>query len=121
MTCGCVEVLGFLSQYDGSADGDAEEVLPLIDALRRAIAIVQGRPQMVQMAEEERKQLTSQAQATLHEWRRRSQARHITSQGLVKCRSWSRCRPRTRRRWVEGWWQLAGAEVGAAARPSGGG
>ena len=65
-------MLGYLSQYDGHAD-DGEEVLPLIDALRRAIAIVQGRPQMVQMAEEERKQLTAQAQQTLHEWRRRSQ------------------------------------------------
>eukprot|EP00913_Durusdinium_trenchii_P013731 g12892.t1 len=38
------QVLGHLSQYNGSPDGnDAEEVLPLIDALRRAIAIVQGR------------------------------------------------------------------------------
>ncbi|CAL1139551.1 unnamed protein product [Cladocopium goreaui] len=75
------QVLGYLSQYNGHPDGnDAEEVpsvpcavrvascssngsqvLPLIDALRRAIAIVQGRPQMVQMAEDERRQLSSKA------------------------------------------------------------
>lgn len=68
------QVLGYLSQYNGHPDGnDAEEVLPLIDALRRAIAIVQGRPQMVQMAEDERRQLSSKVQTTLHEWRRRSQ------------------------------------------------
>eukprot|EP00434_Breviolum_minutum_P021248 symbB.v1.2.018744.t1/scaffold1508.1/size114708/3 len=87
------QVLGYLSQYNGNPDGnDAEEapytntigvdgagggmvlqVLPMIDALRRAIAIVQGRPQMVQMAEEERRQLSSKVHSTLHEWRRRSQ------------------------------------------------
>ncbi|CAE7591758.1 TPK5 [Symbiodinium natans] len=71
------QVLSFLAQYDGSSEGpegcDADEVMPYIDALRRAISIVQGRPELAALAEEERRSMAAQAQDALHEWRRRSQ------------------------------------------------
>eukprot|EP00930_Biecheleria_cincta_P030852 TRINITY_DN21385_c0_g1_i1.p2 TRINITY_DN21385_c0_g1~~TRINITY_DN21385_c0_g1_i1.p2 ORF type:complete len:162 (+),score=50.60 TRINITY_DN21385_c0_g1_i1:37-486(+) len=68
------QVLTYLSSFEPEPGSqEAEEVLPLLDALRRATAIVQGRPQMVAMAEQERREIAAQVQATVHEWRRKSQ------------------------------------------------
>ncbi|CAE7944362.1 TPK5 [Symbiodinium necroappetens] len=79
------QVLSFLAQYNGSPDGrDAEEVMSYIDALRRAISIIQGRPELAALAEEERRNLAAQAQAALHEWRRRSQElEHVRGENKV--------------------------------------
>eukprot|EP00931_Biecheleriopsis_adriatica_P118423 TRINITY_DN93838_c0_g1_i1.p1 TRINITY_DN93838_c0_g1~~TRINITY_DN93838_c0_g1_i1.p1 ORF type:complete len:149 (-),score=44.81 TRINITY_DN93838_c0_g1_i1:76-522(-) len=68
------QVLTYLSQLDAEPSSDeAKEVLPLLEALRRATEIVKGRPHMVAMAEHERRELSAKAQAIKQESRRKSQ------------------------------------------------
>ncbi|CAE8674200.1 unnamed protein product, partial [Polarella glacialis] len=67
------QVLTYLSNFEIDQHTQVDEVLPLLDALRRATAIVQGRPQMVALAEQERRELSSQVQSALQDWRSKSQ------------------------------------------------
>eukprot|EP00933_Yihiella_yeosuensis_P056258 TRINITY_DN55347_c0_g1_i1.p1 TRINITY_DN55347_c0_g1~~TRINITY_DN55347_c0_g1_i1.p1 ORF type:complete len:174 (+),score=51.42 TRINITY_DN55347_c0_g1_i1:50-571(+) len=67
------QVLSYLADFNVQEGDNPEEVLPLLDALRRATAIVQGRPQMVALAEQERRDLSLQVRAALNEFQGKSQ------------------------------------------------